>query len=184
MSTDDAVLDIQKLSRQEFVARSILPRFPLSTLKIEESQAGKIFDIYFQEKLILSLNKRGARYFFPSRRKRMLKWDKASSFGLARTVDYIIRDLAEANYEVFSITNKQILKRPVHISRYLRCPECGNGGGIKIIMRGEVLAPENSQIYTPISRSMEINGAQIKCTLCGWIGVRAELRGKIRKPRN
>jgi len=89
MSTDDAVLDIQKLSRHEFVARSILPRFPLSTLKIEESQAGKIFDIYFQEKLILSLNKRGARYFFPSRRKRMLKWDKASSFGLARTVDYL-----------------------------------------------------------------------------------------------
>lgn len=106
----------------------------------------------------------------------MLKWDKASSFGLARTVDYIIRDLAEANYEVFSITNKQILKRPVHISRYLRCPECENGGGIKIIMRGEVLAPENSQIYTPISRSIAINGAQIKCTLCGWIGVRAELR--------
>lgn len=184
MSEEETELDLQKLSKQEFVARSILPRFPLATLKIEESQAGRVFDIYFQEKLLLSLNKRGARYFFPSRRKRILKWDRASSFGLPRTIDYIIRDLAEANYEVFSKTNKQILKRPVHISRYLRCPECENGGGIKIIMQGEALEPENSQIYTLISRSFEINGAEIKCTLCGWIGVRAQLRGKNIKLRN
>jgi len=182
MSNQDPVLDSTTLSTHEYVARSILPRFPDAILKSTESKAGTTFDIYFQEQLLLSLNKRGARYFFLSRRKRAVKWDTTTSFNPSRVTERILRDLAEADYEVLSTTNKQILKRPIHISRYKRCPGCLNDGGIKIIIRSESLTSENSQIYTPISRSIEINGAEIKCTGCGWMGVRSELLRKIRKP--
>lgn len=180
---DEPVVDSQGISSQESVARSILSRFPQATLQKLESHSDTIYEIHFQEKLILSLDKKGARYFFPSRRKRIVKWDKITTFGIARVIDYIVRDLAEANYEVLSTTNKQVLKRPIHVSRLMRCPACKQGGGIKIIVRQETLAAENSEIYTTIPRHDEIVGAEIKCILCGWIGVREELLRKIRKPR-
>lgn len=175
---------MEPVSTQESAARTILGRFPKASLTTRESQTDTVFEIYFQDKILLSLDKKGARYFFPSRRKRIVKWDKITTFGLARVIDYILRDLAEANYEVLSTTNKQILKRPIHISRLMRCPECKQGGSIKIIVRGETLAAENSEIYTTVSSSADINGAEIKCTLCGWIGIREELLRKIRKPRS
>jgi hypothetical protein len=183
MSNEDSVLDSQKLSTHEYVARSILPRFPGSTLTIDENATGATFDIYCQGKLLVSLSKRGARYFFPSRRKRMIKWDRITLAGLPRVIEFILRDLAQADYEVLSTTNKQILKRPIHVSRYMRCPQCRNGGGIKIILRADSVSEENSQIYTAISRSVEINGAEIKCTKCDWIGVRGELLRKVRRSR-
>ncbi|CAN2188205.1 hypothetical protein MCETOYE15_00457 [Candidatus Nanopelagicaceae bacterium] len=184
MSGEEPVVENQAISSQESVARSILGRFPNASLQMRESQSDTIYEIYFQEKLLLCLDKKGARYFFPSRRKRILKWDKITTFGIARIIDYIVRDLAEANYEVLSSTNKQVLKRPIHISRLMRCPQCKQGGGIRIIVRGETLAAENSEIYTTISASAGIDGAEIKCTLCGWIGVPEELLRKIRKPRS
>jgi hypothetical protein len=175
-------LDVNTLSTHEFVARSMLPRFPGSTLKIDENPRGITFDIYFKEKLIVSLNKTGVRYFFPTRRKKAITWEKVTTSGLPRVIEYILRDMAQADYVVLSTTNKQILKRPIHISRYTRCPECKDGGGVRIIFRGESLTPENSELYTPISRSEETNWAEIKCILCGWIGSRVELMRKIRKP--
>lgn len=175
MSEEELPLDSQGLPTHEFAARSILLRFPQAILRTRESQANSIFEIYFEEKLLLSIDKKGARYFFPSRRKRMVKWDKVTTFGRARVIDYIIRDLAEANYEVLSTTNKQILKRPIHISRLMRCPDCKQGGGVKIIVRTQTLAAENSEIYTTVSSFTEINGAEIKCILCGWIGIREQL---------
>lgn len=184
MSEQEPVLDTQKLPTPEFAAQTILGRFPGACLKTRASQSETIFEIYFHDKLLLSLDKKGARYFFPSRRKRIVKWEKISTFGLARVIDYILRDLAEANYEVLSTTNKQVLKRPIHISRLMRCPDCKQGGGVKIIVRGETLAAENSEIYTAISTAGDINGAEIKCILCGWIGIREELLRKIRKPRS
>jgi hypothetical protein len=171
------------LPPHEFVARAILPRFPNATLATYENQTGTTFDIHFRGKPLVSLNKRDVRYFFPTRRKRMIKWDRISASGLARVTEYILRDLAQADYEVLSKTNKEILKRPIHISRYKRCPQCRNGGGIKIILRAESVSEENSQIYTPISRAIELNGAEIKCILCDWIGVREELLQKIRRSR-
>jgi hypothetical protein len=183
MNDEEPLVD-SKTSTQESAARTILGRFPNASLSTRESQNETIFEIYFQDKLLLSLDKKGARYFFPSRRKRIVKWEKITTFGLARVIDYILRDLAEANYEVLSTTNKQVLKRPIHISRLMRCPDCKQGGGIKIIVRGETLAAENSEIYTAISAAGDINGAEIKCILCGWIGIREELLRKIRKPRS
>lgn len=183
MSQEEPVTDSKELPTQEVAAKAILGRFPDSSLVTRESQNETIFEIYFQEKLLLSLDKKGARYFFPSRRKRIVKWEKVTTFGLARVIDFILRDLAEANYEVLSTTNKQVLKRPIHISRLMRCPNCKQGGGIKIIVRGETLAAENSEIYTTTPLTGDINGAEIKCTSCGWIGVREELLRKIRKPR-
>lgn len=183
MSNEEPVLDSTVISAHEFVARSILPRFPEATMKIDENQNGTTFDIYFNNKLLLSLNKRGARYFFPTRRKRMLTWEKITPSGLPRILEYVLQDLAQADYQVLSTTNKQILKRPIHISRYMRCPQCGTGGGMRIILRADSLTEDNSQLYTPISLSVEINGAEIKCTLCDWIGIRQEILRKARKPR-
>lgn len=183
MSAEEPVLDSKLLLAHEYVARSILPRFPQSTMKIDENLNGTTFDIYFNNKLLLSLNKRGARYFFPSRRKRMITWERITPASLPRTVELILRDLAQADYQVLSNTNKQILKRPIHISRYKRCPQCRTGGGIRIILRVESLSQENELLYTPVSRSVEINGAEIKCTLCGWMGIREELLRRVRKPR-
>lgn len=183
MTDANSLLDGQTLSNHEFVARSVLARFPGSILKIDQNSRSTTFDFYFQEKLVVSFGKRGARYFFPSRRKKMIALEKITSSGLPRVIEYILRDLAQADYVVLTTTKKQILKRPIHISRYARCPECKNGGGIKPILRGESLTDENSEIYTPISRSEEINWAEIKCTSCGWIGSRVELKRKTRKPR-
>jgi hypothetical protein len=114
----------------------------------------------------------------------MIRWERITTSGLPRVIEYILRDLAQADYEVLSTTDKQILKRPIHISRYMRCPQCRNGGGIKIILRADSLSAEYSQIYTPVSRSIEINGAEIKCTVCEWMGVREDLLRRIRRPRN
>lgn len=184
MSEEEPPFDIQKSPAHEFAARTILGRFPQASLRTKEIGTGSIFEIYLDEKLLLILDKRGARYYFPSRRKRMIKWDTVTSTGLLRLIEFILRDLAQADYEVLSTTNKQILKRPIHISRYARCPECRTGGAIKIILRADSLSVENSQIYTPISRSIDINGAEIKCTACDWIGVRGDLLRKFRRGRN
>lgn len=179
-----AELDRKTLSTQEFAARSIIRRFPLASLQGKESPSGQIFEISFQERLLLRLDKKGPKYFFPTRRKRVIKWEKITSEALVRLIEYILRDLAAADYEVLSPANKPILKRPIHISRYVRCPDCKNSGEIRVITRGETLAEEDSQIYTTISRSIEINGAEIKCIRCGWMGIREELKRRIRKPRN
>jgi hypothetical protein len=72
------------LSTQEFAAQTIIGRFPSSTVKIRESAAGQIFEIYFQDKILLILDKRGAKYFFPTRRKRIIKWEKITPEGLGR----------------------------------------------------------------------------------------------------
>jgi hypothetical protein len=183
MNEEEALLDSKTLPTQEFVAQSILRRFPQACLKTREAKAETIFEIYFQESLLLSLDKKGARYFFPTRRKRVVKWEKITTFGLPRVIEYILRDLAEANYEVLSTTNKEVLKRPIHISRLMRCPECKEGGGIKIIVRGESLAAENSEIYTAITSADNAQGAEIKCILCGWIGIREQLLRKVRRSR-
>lgn len=183
MSEEKLPADSQMPLTHEVAAKTILGRFPHSILKTREGKDGSIFEIYFEEKLLLSIDKKGARYFFPSRRKRIVKWEKVTTFGLARVVDYILRDLAEANYEVLSTTNKQVLKRPIHISRLMRCPECKQGGGVKIIVRAETLAAENSEIYTTVSSTIEINGAEIKCILCGWIGIREQLLRRVRRSR-
>lgn len=182
MSDSDSSLDGQTVPTHEFVARSVLPRFPDSILKVDENIRGTTFDIYFKDRLVVSFSKRGARYFFPSRRKKAITWEKVTASGLPRVIEYILRDLAQADYVVLSTTKKQILKRPIHISRYTRCPECKDGGGMKPILRGESLTDENSEIYTPISRTEEIHWAEIKCTLCGWIGSRVELMRRNRKP--
>lgn len=184
MNSEEPAFDSNLLQPHEFVARSILPRFPQSNLKIDENLNGITFDIYLQEKLLISLNKRGVRYFFPSRRKRMITWERITPANLPRTVEFILRDLAQADYQVLTTTQKQILKRPIHISRYKRCPQCRIGGGIRIILRADSLSEENSQLYTPVSRSIEINGAEIKCTLCDWMGIREELLRKVRKRRS
>lgn len=163
------------LSTHEIAARSIQERFPSSTLQIQESKTGKIFEIYYGEKLLLILDKKGARYLFPTRRKRIVRWEKVSSLGLPQVVERILRDLAEADYEVLSTTNKPIMKRPVHVSRYTRCPECKEPGGIRVILRGEPSLDEDSPLYTYLPRNLDLNGAEIKCLLCEWIGIRGQL---------
>ena len=164
-----------ELPAHEIVARAIVPRFPEATMKIDENPNGTTFDIYYGEKLLLSLNKGGARYFFPTRRKRMITWERVRPSGLSRVTEYILRDLAEADYLVFTATDREIRKRPFHISRFKRCPQCRSAGGIRIIVRSESIPEEDSQMYTAISRSVDLNGAEIKCTICNWIGVRGEL---------
>jgi hypothetical protein len=180
MSDQKSVIDNGQMPTHEIVARAILPRFPHSTLTVDENINGSTFDIYYESKLILSLNKRGARYFFPSRRKRALTWERTTLAGRPRLIEFILRDLAEADFYVVSSTERAILKRPVHISRYTRCPQCRGAGGIRIILRDEAIAAENSEIYAHVSRDVEINGAEIKCILCEWIGVREELLRKRR----
>lgn len=177
------MIEPESLPPHQVAASAILARFPMATVRNEEVKSDTIFEISYQEKLVLRLDKRGAKYFFPSRRKRMVKWEKATTFGLTRAIEFILRDLAEADFQVVSSANKQMLKRPIHISSSMRCPECKTGGGMKLILRAESLTQENSEIYTAISRSVEINGAEVKCTLCGWIGVRQQLLQRIRKPR-
>lgn len=175
MNEEEPLLDSSTMTTQEFVAHSILRRFPEARLATREVKTESIFEIHLHENLLLTFDKKGARYFFPTRRKRVVKWEKISTVGLARVIEYILRDLAEANFEVLSTNNKQVLKRPIHISRLTRCPECKEGGGIKIIVRGQSLAAENSEIYTAITPSDDVIGAEIKCILCGWIGIRGQL---------
>jgi hypothetical protein len=183
MTDADTFLDGQTPLTHEIVARAVLPRFPGSTLKIDQNSSGTTFDLYYQGKLVISFNKRGARYFFPSRRKKMITWKKITTDQHPRIVEYILRDLAQADFVVLSPTNNQIKKRPIHISRHTRCPKCKTGGGVKPILRGESLTNETSEIYTPISLSEDINWAEIKCSLCGWIGTRQEIGRRFRKPR-
>lgn len=181
MNEEKSVLDIETLSTEEFAAQSILSRFPQAALRVQVSGVNRVFEIYLKEKILLKIDKRGVRYFFPSRRKRSIEWNKMAIGNLPRVIDYILRDLAEADYKVLSTSNKQLSKKPIHISRYAQCPICEEKGGIKVIFRGDSLTEENSEIYTPINHSITINGAEIKCTLCDWIGIREELQRKIRK---
>lgn len=183
VSEEESILDLNTLPAAEFAAQSILRRFPQATLKVLEGEKDKVYEIYFKEKILLKIDKRGARYFFPSRRKRNVSWSKRAPSTLPRTIDYILRDLAEADYQVLSTINKQIPKRPIHISRYTRCPICKERASLKVIFRGESLPEENSEIYTAISRTIELNGAEIKCILCGWVGIREEFSRKSRRFR-
>lgn len=175
MSEEKPFLDSSVLSKWEFVARSVLMKFPGATLEVQEVQADKAFEIIFQGECLLILDKRGVRYFFPSRRKRSVYWEKVNTNGLPRVIYYILRDLAEANFTVLSITDKPISKRPVHISRYTRCPECKQSGGIRAVAQEDSSLLEAPDLYTPIAVSPETKGADLKCTLCGWLGVREEL---------
>lgn len=102
MSDEESSLEGKTKSTQESVAQSILRRFPLATLNAVENRSGTIYELYFQDKLVLRLDAKGARYFFPSRRKRMVRWEKISTFGLPRVIEYILRDLAEADFQAVS----------------------------------------------------------------------------------
>jgi hypothetical protein len=184
MSEQNPELDIESLSSEEFTTQSILRRLPNSRLEIHVTRTNKIFEIYVDQRLLLKIDKRGVKYCFPSRRKRNIKWETTPKTALPRTIDYILRDLAQADYDVLSPTNKPLAKRPMHISRFTRCPICKEKGGVKVILRTDTVTEENSEIYTPVSRSMDINGAEMKCTLCGWMGIREELNRRARIPRD
>ena len=181
MGDEESALDSTQLSPAEFVSQSIVRRFPQSTLEPAIEKSGESFVIHCKDRVLLKLDSKGVKYFFPTHRRRNIKWAKVTTAGLPRVVEYILRDLAEADYEVLSLAEKKISKRPIHISQYTRCPGCTVKGGLKVIFHGDSTDAENSEIYAFISREVEINGAELMCIHCEWMGIRKQLQRKSGK---
>lgn len=181
MNEEESVVASSPLDSAEYVSQSIVRRFPHAILEPQQELSGPSFVIQFNEKTLLKFDQKGVKYFFPTHRRRNITWAKITTAGLPRVVEYILRDLAEADYQVLSTTEKKISRRPIHISRYTRCPGCNERASLKVIFHGESIAPEKSEIYTYISRTIDINGAELKCIGCGWLGIRKQLQRKSRK---
>ena len=61
-------------SSEEIVAQCILERFPLAELATEVVKGSKVFSISHSGKLVVKVDRLGAKFFFPTRGPSSTKW--------------------------------------------------------------------------------------------------------------
>lgn len=170
-------------SSEEIVAQCILERFPSAELATEVVKGSKVFIISHSGKLVVKVDRLGAKFFFPTRGPSSMKWSDVLEGGPIQVADMILRDLADAGYEVLSEYGKLIEKSTISIGRFTFCPKCNEMGKIKEVLYGMPSEDYNQEKFVLGGCCISDNDPEIQCTNCDWCGMKEDVRFTKRKSK-
>jgi hypothetical protein len=140
---------------------------------VEKNDLQMTYQIIFSDNLLISIDKIGFTYFFPSRRQKH-DWSGFIEGSPEAISDLILRDLAEIDQIVFNRQGKRIVKRPVRLSKHTVCPKCGTSGTIKRYFFGDPnqgpFAQRLARDRVVLGRSRRPRDPEALCTQCDWEG--------------
>lgn len=170
-------------SSEEIDAQCILERFPASELATEVVKGSKVFSISHSGKLVVTVDRLGAKFLFPTRGPSSMKWSDVLEGGPIQVADMILRDLADAGYEVLSDYGKPIEKSTISIGRFTFCPKCNEMGKIKEVLYGMPSEDYNQEKFVLGGCCISDNDPEIQCTNCDWTGMKESVRFTKRKQK-
>lgn len=170
-------------SSEEIVAQSILERFLAAELTTEVVKGSKVFSISHSGKLVVTVDRLGAKFLFPTRGPSSMKWSDVLEGGPIQVADMILRDLADADFEVLSDYGKPIEKSTIIIGRFTFCPKCNEMGKIKEVLYGMPSEDYNQEKFVLGGCCISDDDPEIQCTNCDWSGMKEDVRFTKRKSK-
>lgn len=170
-------------SSEEIVAQSILERFPAAELTTELVKGSIVFSISHSGKLIVTVDRLGAQFLFPTRGPRSMKWSDVLEGGPIQVADMILRDMADAGFEVLSERGELIEKSTIRIGKFTFCPKCNEMGKIKEVLYGMPSEDYNQEKFVLGGCCISDNDPEIQCTNCDWFGMKEDVRFTKRKSK-
>ena len=174
---------MQIQSFEEVVCQSIMDRFPNAELKVIVVDASQVFQISHLGNTVLLIDRIGPEFHFPTRGRNTMKWSGILEGGPEQVADLIIRNLADAGFQVLSELGKPIKKSKIRIGKFTFCPKCSEMGKVNEILYGMPLRDYNQEKYVLGGCCITDNDPEIQSTACDWIGMLEEVRFTKRKPK-
>ena len=174
---------MQHQSSEEVVANSIMERFPNANLEVNVVNDFKVFNISHNSKLVIAIDNLGAKFLFPTRGPNSMKWSDILEGGPLQVADMILRDMADAGFEVLSERGELIEKSTVRIGKFTFCPKCNEMGKIKEILYGMPSEDYNQTKYVLGGCCITDNDPEIQCTNCDWTGMKESVRFTKKKQK-
>ena len=172
---------MQHQSSEEVVVNCIMKRFPNANLEVNVVNDFKVFNISHNSKLVIAIDNLGAKFLFPTRGPISMKWSDILEGGPLQVADMILRDMADAGFEVLSERGELIEKSTVRIGKFTFCPKCNEMGKIKEILYGMPSEDYNQTKYVLGGCCITDNDPEIQCTNCDWAGMKESVRFTKRK---
>ena len=174
---------MQIQSSEEIVCQSIMDRFPNAELKETFVDGSKVFQISQLGNIVIVIDRIGAEFHFPTRGRPAMKWSDILEGGPVQVADMILRDMANAGFQVLSEQGKLIVKSQIRIGKFTFCPKCNEMGKIKEILYGMPSEDYSQDKYVLGGCCIEENDPEIQCTACDWVGMMEEVRFTKRKAK-
>ncbi len=167
---------MEKLSSEEVVCRTILDRFPGAKLEVEGLDSSQVFRISYLQNVVIDIDHIGAKFHFPTRGPGRMKWTDILEGGPQQVADMIIRDMADAGYQVLSEHGEPMEKSTIRIGKFTFCPKCNQMGKVKEILYGMPSEDYNQDKYVLGGCCIEDNDPEIQCIACEWVGTKEDVR--------
>ncbi len=174
---------MQHQSSEEVVCQSIMDRFPNAELKESVVDGSKVFQISQLGNIVIVIDRIGAEFHFPTRGRPEMKWSDILEGGPVQVADMILRDMADAGFQVLSEHGELIEKSQIRFGKFTFCPKCNEMGKVKEILYGMPSEDYNQDKYVLGGCCIEENDPEIKCTGCDWVGMMEEVRFTKRKAK-
>ncbi len=172
---------MQIQSSEEVVCQIIMNRFPNADLKETVVDGSKVFLISQLGNKVIVIDPIGAEFHFPTRGQSRMRWSDILEGGPVQVADMILRDMADAGFQVLSEHGKLIEKSQIRIGKFTFCPKCNEMGKLKEILYGMPSEDYNQDKYVLGGCCIEENDPEIQCTVCEWVGMKEEVRFTKRK---
>ena len=171
------------ISSEEQVATYLSQAFPAADLTTTGEGNNKVFEIALDGKVLIRLDNIGAEFFFPTPGRGRMSWAGIMEGTPKTLAEYMVRDLANAGYTVYSSRGTRVEKTRVFIGSHTCCPECNEIRNIRVIVFQAVASELDLEKFVAGGRGEGINDPEIKCINCGWEGFREDVRF-TKKKRN
>ncbi len=173
------------ISSEEQVATYISQAFPAADLTTTGEGRDKVFEIALNGKVLFRINNVGTETFFPTRGFGKMTWSSVMEGTPKTLAEYMVRDLANAGYTVYSSRGTRVEKTRVTIGTYTCCPQCNETKCIRLIVFQAAAYELDTTKFVSGGRGNGINDPEIKCVNCGWEGFKEDVRftRKIREKR-
>lgn len=173
------------ISSEEQVATYISQAFPAADLTTTGEGSDKVFKIALDGKVLFRIDNVGTKTFFPKRGSGKMTWSGVMEGTPKTLAEYMVRDLANAGYTVYSSRGTRVEKTRVFIGSHTCCPACNEIRNIRVIVFQAVASELDIEKLVAGGRGKGINDPEIKCINCGWEGFREDVRfiRKIREKR-
>lgn len=160
----------------QMIAERIAGSFPSGELISTSENNKKCFEIRHNQKVLIKINLIGLTCFFPTRYSGEIHWSGVKEGGPNEIADIIIKRLADAGFEVFTVNGEKIHKSVIRLGKYTICPKCNEMGSIKTFLYGKPRIPIDLDKYVLAGRYIKVGDPQILCTACDWTGLREDVR--------
>ena len=173
------------ISSEEQVATYIAQAFPAADLTTTGEGRDKVFEIALNGKVLFRIDNIGTETFFPTRGFGKMTWSGVMEGTPKTLAEYMVRDLANAGYTVYSSRGTRVEKTRVSIGTYTCCPQCNEIKCMRLIVFQATASQLDKEKFVSGGGGNGINDPEIKCINCGWEGLKEDVRftRKIREKR-